>query len=138
MSDDAWIWGLRTAGVFHFITVALAHFTPIPANWDENIARLPEVHRRFAIAQNAFIGATMIVAGALSLFLARELVSGSVLARAVCGAIALWWGGRLVVLPWLRVRAELSTPLLRAGFVFLHFECASFAAAYGWLAIRGR
>ncbi len=43
----------------------------------------------------------------------------------------------LVVLPWLRVWPELRTPLLRAGFVFLHAECAIFAAAYGWLAARG-
>jgi hypothetical protein len=136
MSDDAWIWGLRAAGVFHFITVALAHFTPIPADWDESVARLPEVHRRFAIAQNVFIGATMLVIGAISLFLARELISGSILARTICAAAALWWSARLAVLPWLRVRAELTTPLLRAGFVLLHLECASFAVAYGWLAVR--
>lgn len=136
MSEDAWVWGIRTAGVFHFLTVVLAHFTPIPSKWEENLARLPEVHRRFAIAQNVFIGATMLVAGAISLFLARELVSGSALARTVCAAIALWWGGRLLVLPWLRVRPELKSPLLRAGFVLLQVECASFAVIYGWLALR--
>ena len=30
MSDDLWILGLRAAGVFHFVTLAVACFTPIP------------------------------------------------------------------------------------------------------------
>lgn len=136
MSDDLWILGVRASGAFHFITVALAHFTPIPADWDQNLARLPAVHRRFAIAQNVFIGATMLVAGGVSLAFAPELVAGTPLARVICAAIALWWGGRLLVLPWLRVWPELRTSLLRAGFVVLHAACAIFAAAYGWLAIR--
>src|SRR5262245_16299641 len=124
MSEDAWIWGVRLAGGFHFVTVALAYFTPIPANWDDNLARLPEVHRRFAIAQNTFIGITMLVAGLVSLLLAPELVTGVLLARVICGVIALWWAGRLVVLPWLRVGPELKTPLLRIGFGLLHLQCA--------------
>lgn len=137
MSDELWIIGVRVAGVFHFVTVALAWFTPIPARWDENLAQLPEVHRRFAVAQNLFIGATMLFAGFVSVLFARELVTGTTAARIICAAIALWWGGRLVVLPWLRVWPELRSPLLRAGFVFLHAQCAFFAAAYGWLAARG-
>jgi hypothetical protein len=137
MSDEAWIWGVRTAGVFHLVTVALAHFTPIPADWDENRARLPAVHRRFAVAQNVFIGAAMVFAGVISLVFARELAAGTTAARIICAAIALWWGGRLVVLPWLGVGSELRTPLLRFGFVVLHAECAIFALAYGWLALRG-
>lgn len=136
MDDTFWISGLRVAGVFHFVTVGLAILTPIPAGWDENLARLPEVHRRFAVAQNLFIGATMLVAGVVSLAFARDLVAGTALARVICGAIALWWAARLAVLPWLGVWPELRTPLLRGGFVLLHAQCTIFAAAYGWLALR--
>jgi hypothetical protein len=136
MNDEAWILGVRAAGAFHLVTVALAHFTPIPPKWDENLARLPEVHRRFAVAQNVFIGATMVFAGVASLLFAPELVVGSTAARLVCAGIALWWGGRLIVLPWLRVWPELRSGLLRLGFVVLHAECAIFAVAYGWLAVR--
>ena len=136
MDDATWAFGVRTAGVFHLVTVALAHFTPIPPDWDRNLATLPDVHRRFAIAQNVFIGATMVFAGLVSLAFPRELVSGQPMARVVCAGIALWWGGRLVVLPWLRVWPALQTPLLRAGFILLHAECAIFAGAYAWLALR--
>jgi hypothetical protein len=136
MDESFWISGVRAAGLFHFLTVALAHFTPIPPGWDENLARLPDVHRRFAVAQNVFIGGVMIFAGAVSLLFARELVSGTTAARVVCAGIALWWLARLVVLPWLRVWPELRTPLLRGGFALLHAECATFAIVYGWLAVR--
>ena len=136
MDDAFWTWGVRAAGIGHFVTVVLAHFTPIPSGWDENLARLPEVHRRFAVAQNVFIGLVMMFAGIVSLLFAQELVSGSTGGRLVCAAIALWWGGRLVVLPWLRVWPELKGSLLRAGFVALHAECAIFTVAYGWLALR--
>ena len=131
-----WILGLRVAGALHLVTLVLACFTPIPPNWDENLARLPEVHRRFAIAQNIFIGGVIAICGLLSLALAPLLVTGSILARAICLSIALWWFARLIVLPWLGAHRHLSTPLLRVGFALLLTECASFSAAYGWLAFR--
>jgi hypothetical protein len=49
---------------------------------------------------------------------------------------ALFWGGRLAVLPWLGVKPVLTTPLLRLGYRLLLIECAAYAVAYGWLAGR--
>ena len=136
MDDSFWITGVQIAGACHILTVGLAHFTPIPSDWDENLARLPELHRRFAIAQNLFIGGVMVFAGVVSLFFAHELVSGSTAARILCAGIALWWVARLVVLFWLRVGPALRSGLLRIGFAFLCTECALFGLAYGWLALR--
>lgn len=136
MDDSFWIQGVRVAGASHLLTVALAAVAPIPANWDKNLARLPDVHRRFAVAQNVFIGGTMVVAGLVSLGFAPELVAGTVTARIICAAIALWWAARLVILPWLRVGPELRTRWLRFGFGLLHAECATMAGVYGWLAFR--
>ncbi len=136
MSDPLFILGVQLAGAFHFVTLVLACFTPIPPDWENNLARLPPIHRRFAVAQNFSIGATIAVLGLLSLGFAPELVAGSPLARAVCGATALFWGGRAVILPWLGVRATLTTPWLRLGYRLLIAECVIYAAAYGWLAVR--
>lgn len=135
-STEGWIWAVRAAGVCQLGTVALAHFTPIPRDWDAGLERLSEVHRRFAIAQNVFIGGVMVFGGLLALTLAPTLVAGTPLARAVCAGIAAWWGGRLVVLPWLRVGPELRTRLLRVGFVGLHLECACIGMGFAWLAMR--
>jgi hypothetical protein len=137
--DDAFlISGVRAAGVFHLITVAMAHFTPIPAGWDDNLTKLPEVHRRFAVAQNVFIGGVMIFGGVVCLRFAPDVISGTTTARIICAAISLWWGARLLVLPWLRVGPELRGAMMRMGFVLLHAECAAFAVLFGWLALRTR
>ena len=136
MSDSLWIVGVRLAGGFHFVTLGLACFTPIPPDWDKNLTTLPPIHRRFALAQNFSIGATIAALGLFSLCFAPELVSGTPLARAVCGATALFWGGRAGVLPWLGVQPTLSTALLRLGYKLLLVECVTYAAVYAWLALR--
>ncbi|MCF3650526.1 hypothetical protein [Synoicihabitans lomoniglobus] len=136
MSDDWWIWGVRAAGCFHFVTLALAHRTPIPRGWDENLARLPGIHRRFAIAQNAAVGGVIAWLGLVCVGFAPLLVGGETMARLWCAAIALWWGGRLALLPWLAIKPELTSPLLRWGFRALRLQCGIYGVAFGWLAIR--
>lgn len=136
MNEATLLLCVRVAGVLHFVTLIFACFTPIPPNWESNLRTLPEIHRRFAVAQNVFIGATIAALGLISLLLPRELISGTPLARAVCAATALFWGGRLVVLPWLGVGPTLSSRWLKIGFVFLVAECAAYVVAYGWLALR--
>ena len=139
MDDDLWLLGLRAAGALHFVTFALAWATPIPREWDTGLAALSPVHRRFAVAQNAAIGAVLWFFGYVSLVHAPVLVEGTEAGRLLAAGAALWWGGRLIVLPWLRVGGELgelAPPLLRIGFALLCAQCASYALAYGWLAIR--
>ena len=136
MPPDLWILALRIAGAFHLVTLTLACFTPIPPDWDKNLAALPPIHRRFAIAQNLSIGATIAALGLVSLLFAPHLITGNPLARVLCALTALFWLGRLIVLPWLRVQSTLTTPLLRLGYFLLLLQCALYAAAYGWLAIR--
>ena len=136
MPETIWIFAVRAAGAAHFVTLACACATPIPRNWDRSLGQLPAVHRRFALAQNVFIGAVIVYLGGVSLALAPELVRGTPLARALCVGAALWWGGRLVTLPWLQVWPELTTWIARVGFALLHVECAAFGAGYLWLALR--
>ena len=136
MTDSLWILAVRLAGGFHFVTLVLACFTPIPPDWESNLTKLPPMHRRFSVAQNVSIGAMIAVLGLFSLIFAPELVGGAPLARAVCGTTALFWGGRFCVLPWLGVRPALTTPALKLGYTLLLIECALYAGGYGWLALR--
>lgn len=138
MADSLLVNLIRIAGGFHFVTLVLACFTPIPPEWEVNLERLPPMHRRFAHAQNISIGAMIAVLGLFSLCFAPELVAGPPLARAVCAVTALFWGGRLCLLPWLGVRPALTTPRLRLGYRLLQAECLVYAAAYGYLAVRPR
>jgi hypothetical protein len=41
------------------------------------------------------------------------------------------------VLPWLGAHRHLKTRALQIGYVLLLTECATFALAYGYLAVRG-
>jgi hypothetical protein len=136
MADSFWIHAVQAAGGLHLVTLALAIRTPIPPDWEDNLAKLPPVHRRFALVQNAYIGLAIAALGLLSLFCAPELVSGTPLPRAVCGGIALFWGGRGALLPWLDVRPWLTTVWLKLGYACLTAECAGFALLFGWLAVR--
>ena len=136
MDDSLLILGVRTAGLFHFVTLVLACFTPIPPDWGKSLAMLPQIHRRFAVAQNVSIGAMIAVLGLFSLWFAPELVGASPLARAVCGTTALFWCSRLCVLPWLEVTPALTGRWLQVGYRLLQVECALYAVAYGWLALR--
>ncbi len=54
----------------------------------------------------------------------------------MCAGIALWWGGRLVVLPWLGAQRHLTPARLRLGYVLLLAECVTYAAANGYLALK--
>jgi hypothetical protein len=136
MNDSQVQWAVQCAGCLHFVTLALACFTPIPPDWDANLMKLPLVHRRFAIAQNVSIGAMIATLGLFSLFFSEDMVRGLPIARAVCFTTALFWGGRLMVLPWLKAHTCLPTPLLKIGYAFLLLECATFTVAYSWLGAR--
>ena len=136
MSEELWLLGLRVAGALHFVTLGLACLTPIPRDWDVGLAALSPVHRRFAIAQNAAVGAVLGFFGYVTLFHAPVLVEGSTGGRLLAAGAALWWGGRVLLLPWLRVGGELTTPWLRAGFGLLVAQCSIYALAFGWLALR--
>ncbi len=96
------------------------------------------MHRRFVVAQNLFIGAVIAAAGLISLIFAPHLIEGTPLARVICACIAVWWGGRLGVLPWLGAHRCLRTPFLRIGYGLLLAQCALYAAAYGFLAVHSR
>lgn len=134
MTEALWILGLRAAGILHFVTLALAWRTPIPRDWAVGLAALSPVHRRFALAQNAAVGAVLVFFGYVSLFHAPVLIDGTPAARLLCASAALWWGGRLLILPWLRLGPELPSLTLRFGFTLLCLQCALYALAYGWIA----
>jgi hypothetical protein len=136
MDDDLWVIGLRVAGALHFTTLLAACLTPIPREWATGLATLSPVHRRFAIAQNAAVGAVLAFLGYVSLCHPKALLDGALPGRLLAAAIALWWGGRLLLLPWLNAWPEIKGPWQRAGFICLHLQCASYAALYGYLVIR--
>lgn len=107
MPNSLWILGVCLTGALHFVTLTAVCLTPIPPDWDRNLANIPPIHHRFALAQNFSIGATI---GALTAF---------------------FWAGRAVILPWLGGCIILSSPALSLGFTLLIAECVIYASYCG-------
>jgi hypothetical protein len=75
--------------------------------------------------------------GAGSWFLAHELAAGTVLARAACGFLAVFWTLRLVAAAWLLdVRPYLTNAWYRAGYAATNIVFAALPFAYGWVALE--
>ncbi len=86
----------------------------------------------------AFIGLCLISFGVGTWFLAEHLADGSVLARSVCGFLAVFWLLRLVCAAWLiDVRPYLTSTWKRAGYYTLHIVFGCLPLLYAWIALRG-
>jgi hypothetical protein len=78
--------------------LALAHFAfPRRFQWKEELARLSPLNRQMFQVHVLFIAVVLVLFGALSLFLADELLVPSPLSRALLGGFLLFWALRLYV-----------------------------------------
>ncbi len=85
----------------------------------------------------AFIGLCLVGFGAGSWFLARELASGTPLARAACGFLAVFWLIRLVAALWvLDVRPFLTNAWWRLGYHATNVVFCALPCAYAWVALK--
>ncbi len=85
----------------------------------------------------AFIGLCLVGFGAASWFLARELASGSSLARGACGFLAFFWLVRLAAAIWmLDVKPYLTNAWWRIGYHATNVVFAAMPLVYAWVALR--
>lgn len=126
----------RLAGVAHLVSLAAIVYAPRALRWDEELARLPRLLRQMCGAYQAYTTGTIVAMGLVSLFCAGDLASGTPLARAVSGYIALFWAARLTLQALYDFRPHLTTPWLRLGYHALTPLFVGFVALYGWLALR--
>ena len=123
---------LFIAGLLHFAILLASGLVPRVLDWQGELGKLPELLRQVIWVHGAYIVLMIIAIGAASVWLPGELASGSVLARSVCGFIAVFWGGRLAVqLLYLRPGQYLSNRTLWLGYNSLTVLFAFFAAVYG-------
>jgi hypothetical protein len=86
----------------------------------------------------AYIVLSIVAFAALSIFNARELASGSGLARGFCAYVAVFWGIRVGLQAVFDVKAQLSTWWLKAGYVALTVVFAGLTVVYAWAAVTAR
>ena len=123
---------LMIAGVLHFAILTPSVLTPHVLDWRGQLARLPAIFRQVVWVHGAFIALIIIGFGAVSLLLPGELAGPSLLARCVCGFIALFWGTRLVLqFAFFRPGELLQNRLLKFGYHGLACVFTYFVAVYG-------
>ena len=126
-------------GILHFGILLASGLTPQVLDWKRALKPLDPLLRHLIWVHGAFIVLVIVLFGLLSVSLPGELAGGTILARAVCGGIGLFWAIRLGIQFFLfDARAYLTRPLLKIGYhgltiVFLYNTIIySLAAVHPW------
>ncbi len=124
------------AGVGQLGVLIASALVPFRLNWKEELRGLPRLHRQMYWVYGGYVVLAIIAFGLISLFNARELSSGTGLARGLCLYISVFWGFRLMLQGVLDVRQHLTTWWLKLGYHSLTLLFISFTLIYGFSALR--
>jgi hypothetical protein len=129
---------LQFAGLLHLGLIAAGVLMPRAVKLQTNLTSLPSFIRRLFWVYYAFIALSLVSFGAVSFFLADALASGTVLARAVCGFLAVFWTIRLLAAAFVfDVKPYLTNALWKAGYQATNVVFALLPAIYGWAVFAG-
>lgn len=85
------------SGILHLGTLIGSAQVPKELKFNEELPKVAPLMRHWILVAGAYVVLNLIAFGVISLTLSKELASGSPLARALCGYVAIFWGCRLVV-----------------------------------------
>lgn len=127
---------LTIGGILHFAILIASALVPRVLDWRGELRKLPPLFAQLVWVHGAFIVLTIVGLGAISVVNAGELASRTILARSVCGFIALFWGTRLAVqFFYFDATPYLTTRALRLGYHGLTVVFAYLTIVYAWAAI---
>jgi hypothetical protein len=127
---------LMVAGILHFGILIASALVPKVLDWRGELRKLPPLFAQLVWVHGGFVVLTIIGLGTISVLNAAELASGTLLARSVCGFIALFWGIRLAVQFFYFDATPYLTKLpLKLGYHALTvvFTCLTFIYTLGTL-----
>ena len=123
------------AGIGQLGVLVASALVPIRLKWRSELAGLSRLHRQMSWVYGGYVVLSIVAFGLISLAASRELAGGSVLARAFCLYVAVFWGVRLGLQFVLDVREHLSTWWLGAGYHALTVLFVYFTLVYGAAAV---
>ena len=124
------------AGIAQLCVLIASSLVPLRLQWKTSLASLPRLHRQLYWIYGGYVVLAIIANGLIAIFNADELAAGSLLARCVCGYIAIFWGVRLLLQTVLDVKEHLTTWWLVAGYHTLTVLFASFTAVFAFSALH--
>ena len=123
-------------GVLHLGILIASALTPGVLDWKRELERLRPLSRQLVWVHGTFIVLTIIGLGVISLIAPRELASGTILARAICAFIAMFWLCRLAVQFFVfDARPFLTRTYLKLGYHGLTIVFFVLVATYGFAAV---
>lgn len=123
------------AGIGQLGVLVASVIVPFRLNWRRELQPLRRLHRQMHWVYAGYIVLSIAAFSTLSIVNARELASGSGLARGFCAYVAVFWGVRGVLQAVFDVKEHLSTWWLKSAYVVLTLMFAGFTAVYGWAAM---
>jgi hypothetical protein len=137
LTADALAQLITAAGVAQFFVLIASLMVPFRLRWRTELASLSRLHFQMYWTYAGYIVLSIVAFALLSILHARELASGSGLARGVCAYIAVFWGVRVVLQGVFDVKEHLTTWWLRVGYAALTLLFVALTLIYGWTAIYG-
>jgi len=129
---------LQLAALTHLGLIAAGLLMPRTVGLRQHLAPLPPFIRQLFWTYYTFIGLCLVSFGLGSFLLAEELASGTPLARAVCGFLAVFWIIRLVAAHAVfDLRPYVTTGWHRAGLFLANTVFGLLPLVYGWVAWKG-
>lgn len=135
MTTDVLARLLFAAGVAQLGVLIASALVPFRLNWRKELSSLSRLHRQMYWVYGGYVVISIVAFALLSIVNARELASGSGLARGVCCYIAVFWGIRVVLQGVFDVKEHLTAWWLKAGYFILTVLFATFTIVYAWAAV---
>jgi hypothetical protein len=136
MKTNTLILLLQLAGIMHLGLLCAGLMMPGVVNLRAHLAVLPAFIRRLFWVYYSFIGLCLVSFGCLTLTLAGTLAAGSVLARAFCVFLAVFWTLRLIAATFVfDLKPYLTSVYRRVGYqltniVFIYLPVVYLLAAW--------
>lgn len=130
---------LKLTALTYFGLLAAGLLMPRIVRLGEHIRTLPQFIRQLFWVYYTFIGLCLISFGLGTFFLAEELASGTPLARALCGFLAVFWTVRLFAGSFVfDLRPYLTNTWRRIGLFAANLVFTALPFVYGWAAFNPR
>src|SRR3954451_9960081 len=127
---------LLLGGICHFGILLASALVPKVLDWRSELRSLSPLSRHLIWTHGAFIVLVIVGFGAISVLNAHDLAAGTLLARSVCGLVAVFWLARLAIQLFLFDPGPLlSGPFLKAGYHALTVVFAYLGFVYAAAAV---
>lgn len=129
---------LQLAALTYLGLLAAGLLMPRVVGLREHLRPLPDFIRKLFWVYYTFIGLCLVAFGVGTFVLAEQLASGTLLARAVCGFLAVFWTIRFIAGTFVfDLRPYLTNAWRRAGLTAANIVFTCLPIIYGWVALKG-